>query len=498
MAYGTPADPVGGTVITVAYAVANILDPIRWLRLLTGNADPPGSNYVVVSTSMSGTTWAKITADVIADGAVTPAKLDRLYIERTGGAFIQNLTAQTDSRGLVLSSGGFLRDTASPERTILNAAGSRFDVFNEAADTQMLLLTTSALQHMGQQVSYDGHTHAAYLQKAGDSMSGALTFVGDLIGITLSSGGRLRDQASPERTLLTAAGGRFSVFDEGGSNEILNAALADSAPTFKGTALSLGTHTHSYLPLAGGTVAGDITFSDDLEGIVLSSGGRLRDQASPGRTILNAAEGRLSVFDEGGSDVMLNLVASSNTAEVHGQAIVHAGNIGSQSVDHATTAGTAAAIDDGAVSTADKLAANVVTTSKILNANVTDAKLAVGAAASNVGNGGVSAAMLAAGAALTNLGFTPARMTASTYAGNSAGTPRQIATGFACKLVFIYDTTNNLAFILSNATEGIQMSYGGGTLAVSDVTLHATNGFVLGPTSFANTTGVTYGYVAMG
>lgn len=75
MAYGTPADPVGGTVITVAYAVANLLDPIRWLRLLTGNADPPGSNYVVVSTSTSGTNWAKITTDVLADLAVTNAKM---------------------------------------------------------------------------------------------------------------------------------------------------------------------------------------------------------------------------------------------------------------------------------------------------------------------------------------------------------------------------------------------------------------------------------------
>lgn len=65
MAYGTPADPVGGTVITVAYAVANLLDPIRWLRLMTGNADPPGSSYVVVSESTTGTTWRKVPMDAI-------------------------------------------------------------------------------------------------------------------------------------------------------------------------------------------------------------------------------------------------------------------------------------------------------------------------------------------------------------------------------------------------------------------------------------------------
>ena len=75
MAYGTPADPVGGTVITVSYAVTNLLDPIRWLRQLTGNADPPGSNYVVRSTSTTGTTWSKVTTDTIDDLAVTTPKL---------------------------------------------------------------------------------------------------------------------------------------------------------------------------------------------------------------------------------------------------------------------------------------------------------------------------------------------------------------------------------------------------------------------------------------
>lgn len=75
MAYGTPSDPVAGTVITVAWAVANVLTPIRWLRLLTGNADPPGSSYVVVSDSTTGTTWRKIPTDAIADLAVTAGKL---------------------------------------------------------------------------------------------------------------------------------------------------------------------------------------------------------------------------------------------------------------------------------------------------------------------------------------------------------------------------------------------------------------------------------------
>jgi hypothetical protein len=80
MAYGTPADPVGGTVITVAYAVTNLLDPIRWLRILTGNADPPGSSYVVVSTSTTGTSWQKVPSDAIAPGAITTVLLADLGV----------------------------------------------------------------------------------------------------------------------------------------------------------------------------------------------------------------------------------------------------------------------------------------------------------------------------------------------------------------------------------------------------------------------------------
>jgi hypothetical protein len=75
MAWTNPVNPVGGTVITVTYAVTNILEPLRWLRLMTGNADPPGTAYVAISDSVSAVTWKKIPTDAIADGAVTSAKL---------------------------------------------------------------------------------------------------------------------------------------------------------------------------------------------------------------------------------------------------------------------------------------------------------------------------------------------------------------------------------------------------------------------------------------
>jgi hypothetical protein len=73
--FGTPVYPVTLTVITVDYARANLVDPILWLRLMTGNADPPGSSYVVVSDSVSGTSWKRVPTDAIADLAVTAAKL---------------------------------------------------------------------------------------------------------------------------------------------------------------------------------------------------------------------------------------------------------------------------------------------------------------------------------------------------------------------------------------------------------------------------------------
>ena len=71
MSWTTPTNPVAGTVITVAYAVANFVNNLIWLRALTGSADPPGSNYTIRSTSTSATDWSKVTTDMIAAGGVT-------------------------------------------------------------------------------------------------------------------------------------------------------------------------------------------------------------------------------------------------------------------------------------------------------------------------------------------------------------------------------------------------------------------------------------------
>lgn len=67
--------PTAGTVVTVAWANAQVIAPLQWLRQLAGNADPPGASYVVVSTSGSASSWQKVPQDAIADGAVADVKL---------------------------------------------------------------------------------------------------------------------------------------------------------------------------------------------------------------------------------------------------------------------------------------------------------------------------------------------------------------------------------------------------------------------------------------
>jgi hypothetical protein len=70
MPWSPPSVPISGTTITVAFATSLINNGLNWLRQLTGNADPPGADYVAVSTSTSTTSWQKVTSAVIQDGGV--------------------------------------------------------------------------------------------------------------------------------------------------------------------------------------------------------------------------------------------------------------------------------------------------------------------------------------------------------------------------------------------------------------------------------------------
>jgi hypothetical protein len=353
MTWTTPVAGVPGTVITAAWSTANVVDPLNWLRLMTGNADPPGSNYVVVSGSTSSTAWGKVTSDVIADGAITSTKLSQSYLPLVGGVLSGPVRFSTDGTGVQLSAGGNLRDTAIPERTLLTAAGNRFDVFNETGGVLLAMLDASGWffpsDGQGVKLSEGGILRDEispertvislaggrldFMNEAGTVLmarllNSMLLFPNDATGIQLSSGSQVRDTASPERLILTAAGGRLDVFDEGGGVQLLQ--VDGSVFRYHGNDISLSGHTHAYLPLTGGTLSGTLLFSTDSTGIQLSSGGQLRDTASPQRTILTAAGDRFDVFNEAAS---VQLLQVSNSAFVYGgQTVIHSGNIGSQDV----------------------------------------------------------------------------------------------------------------------------------------------------------------------
>src|SRR5262245_44800465 len=104
MAWTAPADPVGGTVITTAWAITNVTNNLRWLRLMTGNADPPGTSYVPVSSSISAVAWSKIPADALQAG-VALTNLGYTPVNRAGDASITG-TLQTTGALVSTNPGG--------------------------------------------------------------------------------------------------------------------------------------------------------------------------------------------------------------------------------------------------------------------------------------------------------------------------------------------------------------------------------------------------------
>lgn len=111
MPFPSIVDPVPGTPITAAWEIANPLAAARWLRQLMGNADPPGSNYVVVSSSVSSGAWAKIPVDALAAGVclaqIGPGGITNAYLATDSvddrvlatGAAMANLTYRPVNSG---------------------------------------------------------------------------------------------------------------------------------------------------------------------------------------------------------------------------------------------------------------------------------------------------------------------------------------------------------------------------------------------------------------
>ncbi|MDR9504778.1 hypothetical protein RI662_10795 [Brevibacillus agri] len=85
-----------------------------------------------------------------------------------------------------------------------------------------------------------------------------------------------------------------------------------------------------YLLESGGTLTGSIAFQDLLEGIILAAGGKIVDQGTG--TVINAAEGSLTVTDETGATSLLSL--SSTVFKYLNNVIHHAGNHNSTGDPH--------------------------------------------------------------------------------------------------------------------------------------------------------------------
>jgi hypothetical protein len=86
---------------------------------------------------------------------------------------------------------------------------------------------------------------------------------------------------------------------------------------------------------------------------------------------------------------------------------------------------------------------------------------------------------------------------AGSYSGNN-GAARQITTGFACKAVMIQSTSSIALYLIQSTSQAARV--GAGTLDITTaVKLHSSNGFIVSSgAGEANTSGITYVYIAWG
>jgi hypothetical protein len=190
MPWSAPVSPVSGTVITVAYATANIVNPLNWIRQLTGGADPPGSSYVVISSSTSATAWGKITPDVILDNSITPAKLTANYLPlATGGTVLAQVII---ANGGIDVSGGTIARTGGVQ--ILSGGLAVNSGAMTINDTTLVTNLNADMLHGQTLAALD--TRYALAGGGGGiiglSVTGGLTVAG---GINLTSGGLLMPAA---------------------------------------------------------------------------------------------------------------------------------------------------------------------------------------------------------------------------------------------------------------------------------------------------------------
>jgi hypothetical protein len=493
MVWINPVDPVPGTVITVAAYVASALDNIRWLRVLHGNSDPPGSSFIVASTSPTATAWQKVTTDLIADGAVTTSKLTYTPVNRAGDSMTASLTFVNPSTGIGLGLGSSLTDIPSPTRLVMVLAGDRLDLYNQAVTAQLLQVDGSVFRYRGVDVSLTGHTHG-YILATNGQFHGDLTGLDPGSGLVLAGASAMREFPGPTRLALICAGGQLSVYDSNLANEMLR--ITNSVFQYKGTDVSLTTHNHNllYLPITSPHFRGDVTGLDAGAGLVLNGNSALREFTGPARLALICQGSRLDVYDSSVSNTLMQL--DNATFQYKGQNVIHSGNISSQTVafaGNATTANNANGISDGAVSTTAKLANSVVTDAKVAPAN----KDGVAATAS-MRTLGPSAQQAAAG---NHAHFANTTVSTGNYSGNGAGL-RTITSSLVIPPKIVHFQLSSSGYTV-NRGYAFMSSVGKVTIMPTGAAIADGNDGTLSPNGFSvpaslNVSGVTYDWVSFG
>lgn len=274
MAYGTPTDPVAGTVITVAYAVANLLDPIRALRAFTGGADPPGTGYVVESSSTSATSWVLVNAAKIiswlgytplnkAGDTITPGGLAIAGSLNVGGT----TTAGNINAAAIAGSTGVFSGTVNIGGTTTAGAINAGAISGSTGTFSAALSALSAA--ITNAITAASLTLTGAMNSASAAISGNAT-VGGTLGVTGAQTNSSTIQAT--RLISTQATGT-APFTVSSTTRVsnLNAATAGDADTLQGNAaaaFATSGHTHtSMCKITSGTYTGDGGASRSISGL---------------------------------------------------------------------------------------------------------------------------------------------------------------------------------------------------------------------------------------
>lgn len=155
------------------------------------------------------------------------------------------------------------------------------------------------------------------VNKAGDTMTGTLTFSDTFEGIQLAGGGVLRDDvASNLETQLLANDGRFAIYNQDTSTQLLRVREADAASLFKGLtqwnsghfAQPTATPTASRVPIADGSgklngwvdgvPSGAVVYFQQLSELTAAGAGWQRYSAGDGRILIGAGITAGQTFSE--------------------------------------------------------------------------------------------------------------------------------------------------------------------------------------------------------